>query len=412
MNTTYLNVATLAFSVSLLAACGGGGSDGTPPVASPPPAAATVTVSGLLTAPDAVTPIANALVYVKDSSTATAAGQARALAALPCGTPPTASWAAACTGADGKFTFAAQVPASPTLVAVKGAFTVEKALVINGDGALDIGTVALAPASAAKFAVVTGSYDRIEDVLAKLGYGQVVGGRLVPGTEAFTLYDGGYASLGDNYREASALFADADNNGQADIFNHSVVFFNCGLDEAMLDTPANRDTLRAFVEAGGRIYASDLAYDIVEQVFPAYVDFEGSPGTPADQPEEAGAAEQGDSGIEVNATVDTTLAAWLQGVTCATGPCVNAGKVHIEGFLSSWAVMAGVHPAQQAAVKTWTAGPVTFNGQVQAVDRPLTVSFGVGQGRVTYTSYHTEPGGLANGFLPQERVMQYLVFEL
>lgn len=407
MNNSRVKLATLTLGASLLAACGGGGSDEPAP---PPPAAATITLSGQLTAPDATTPIANALVYVKDSSAGTAAGQARPLAALPCGAPPTASWAATCTGADGKFSFAAKVPASPTLVAVKGAFTLEKALVVSGDGALNVGTVALAPASASKFAVVAGAFDNIQDVLAKLGYGQVAEGRLVLGTEAFTLYDGDNL-LGGTYKDADALFVDADNNGQADIFNHSVVFFNCGLNEAALDSPQNRAILRAYVEAGGRIYASDQAYDVVEQVFPAYLDFEGSV-APADQPEAIDAAQIGDRDLIVNASVDATLAAWLQGVGCVNGPCIADGKVHVEGFLDGWAVMAGVHPAQQAAVKTWASGPVTFTGQSEAVQRPLTVSFGVGQGRVSYTSYHTEPDAPTQGFMPQERVMQYLVFEL
>ena len=45
--------------------------------------------------------------------------------------------------------------------------------------------------------------------------------------------------------------------------------------------------------------------------------------------------------------------------------------------------------------------------------RPLTISFDLGAGRVTYTSYHTEPSfdGSA-GFLPQERILQFIVFEL
>lgn len=415
MSPTRLHIGALALAVSLLSACGGD-DDGTttPPTASPPPPAqaATVTITGKLTAPDATTPIANALVYVKDSSTPQAATSAGPLAAaLACGTPPTASWASACTGADGSFTIAANVPASPTLVAVKGAFTQEKTLTIGGNGPVNVGTVALTAASAAKFAVVTGSYDRIQDVLAKLGYGQVQDGVLVNGSESFVQYDGD-GSLPDTYAAVDKLFVDGDADGKADIFKYSVVFFNCGLDEALLDTPQNIATLRAYVEGGGRIYASDQAYDIVEQVFPAYVDFLGADGVAADQPESPGAAEEGEGGITVNATVDASLAAWLQGVTCADGPCVANGTAHVEGFLSGWAVMAGLHPAQAANVKTWVTGPVTFNGQATPVDKPLTVSFPAGQGRVTYTSYHTEPGNGTGGFLPQERILQFLVFEL
>jgi len=54
---------------------------------------------------------------------------------------------------------------------------------------------------------------------------------------------------------------------------------------------------------------------------------------------------------------------------------------------------------------------VTFDGQATPVNRPLTVGFNVGSGRVTYTSYHNEPFGAA-GFVPVERILQFLVFEL
>jgi hypothetical protein len=31
---------------------------------------------------------------------------------------------------------------------------------------------------------------------------------------------------------------------------------------------------------------------------------------------------------------------------------------------------------------------------------------------VTYTSYHNEPGAGAAGYIPQERILQFIVFEL
>lgn len=46
--------------------------------------------------------------------------------------------------------------------------------------------------------------------------------------------------------------------------------------------------------------------------------------------------------------------------------------------------------------------------------RPLTVTFDVGTqgGRVLYTSYHTASACPTTGFWPQERVLEYLIFEL
>jgi hypothetical protein len=307
------------------------------------------------------------------------------------------------------------LPALPKLVAVKGAFRLETALTPPATGALALGTVAFsAQTTGARLAVVTGSFDSIEDVLAKLGYGDIEAGKLKLGTEKFALFDG-TGGLPGNYKSMDALFADADGDGKADIYNYGVVFFNCGLREDLLDEPANRAILRAYVEAGGRVYASDLAYDFVEQVFPAYIDFEGSDNVAEAAAENPGEAELGLSDITVDAAVDANLSAWLGGVTCGSpaGSCLNAnGSVHIEGFLSGWGVMKSAHPAKQADVRTWVSGPVTFFDQSTPVVRPLTMSFPAGLGRVTYTSYHNEPGGGAAGYIPQERILQFIVFEL
>lgn len=408
------NVLGCCATAALLVACGGGGDD-PPPAATTPPATQQLTVSGKLVAPDGSTPIPNALVYVEGSVPIAGAPRVQALAATAtCGAPPTIDWVATCTAADGSFGLTATVPASPKLVAVKGAFRLESTLTLPASGPLNLGTVAIkADTTGAKLAVVTGSFDRMQDILAKLGYGQVESGQLKLGTETFALFNGD-GSLPASYKTVDALFADANGDGKADIFNYSIVFLNCGLNEATLGDAAKVAALRAFVEGGGRLYASDLAYDFVEQPFPAYIDFEGADSVPAAQPETPDVAELGDSGITSDATVDAALSSWLAGVTCGAGTsCLNAnGTVHIEGFLAGWGVMKSAHSAQQANVRTWVSGPVTFSGQATPVVRPLTVSFPVGLGRVTYTSYHTEPGTASAGFLPQERILQFIVFEL
>ncbi len=416
---TFGNLKWHLASVLLLlqAACGGGGGDSSAPPPPPVVAGTAAVVSGKLVAPDNKTPIANALVYVEGATArlgVTTRERAQAATAT-CGAPPNLAWAATCTGADGSFSLDVVLPAAPKLVALKGAFRLETLLGAPSGGTLALGTVALsATTTGARLAVVTGSFDRIEDVLAKLGYGEIEAGALKLGTEKFALFNGN-GSLPASYKPMAALFADADGNGKADIYNFGVVFFNCGLDETALSDPANRAILRAYVESGGRVYASDLAYDFVEQVFPEFIDFEGSDGVAATAPETQDAAQLGESGITTEASVDPALSAWLGGVTCGApaAACLNTnGTVHIEGFLSGWSVAKGPHPAQQAQVRTWVSGPITFFGQASAVVRPLTMSFPAGLGRVTYTSYHNEPGLGATGFVPQERILQFIVFEL
>ncbi len=398
-------------AVTGLVACGGGSDAVTTPTAPLGNNNTAIVVSGKVLAPDGTTPIANALVYVENSTQATANSKVALAAAsavpLACGAPPNAQWAATCSGIDGVFSFS--VNSGSKLVVVKGAFRLERTLPAASAGIITLGAVTLAATGtgAPKMAVVTGAFDRIEDILAKLGFGELEAGQLKRGTEKFDLYDGNNPSATNT---VAKLFVDANNDGKADIFGYQIVFFNCGLDELSVLTPSNIATLRQYVESGGRIYASDLAYDLIEQVFPQYVDFLGSDTTAAISPEASGAAEEGTSGITVNATVDPQLLAWLRNQSCIGGSCVNAdGTVKIEGFLDGWAVINGAH-AGVTNVKTWASGAVTYTGASNVV-KPLTVSFGVGTGRVTYTSYHNE-AAVGAELEPQQRILQYLVFEL
>ena len=401
---------------ALLAACGGGGSDSGSAGTSPPSSATTTTtLAGRLYAPDGVTPISNALVYVEGSTpVAIDRSTVAAAATVACGTVPDSTWAYACTGADGSYTLKAAMPSlGAKLVAIKGAFKAEATVVPQGSqtsvSAISIGTTG---ATATKMAVVTGYFDSVEDILAKLGFGSAdASGRLVKGTEKFDLYDGN-DSLDTSYKEVEALLADADGNGKADIFNYAIVFFNCGLGSFESNAGAIA-VLREYVNAGGRIYVSDQAYDLVEQAFPAYIDYLGSDATAPSAAETRDAAEEGSDGLAVSATVDTQLGAWLQSVGCVNGNCLTGGKATIDGFLSSWAVMNGAHAAPPSPVKVWVLGPVTYTGQTTPVDKPLTVSFNQGSGRVTYTSYHNENEfSTAGGFVAAERILQFLVFEL
>jgi hypothetical protein len=367
-------------------------------------------------APDGTTPLANALVYVEGSAVSRASSRAKPLGwPIPeCGPPPNASWAFTCSASDGTFTWDGKIPPAAKLVAVKGAFKIESALSASS-GTIALGSL-LVPtgAAATRMAVVTGSFDHVQDVLAKLGFGTASPtGQLELGSEKFDLYDG-VGGLPAPYKKFEALFQDGDGSGKPDIFDYAIVFLNCGADTTMATDPAWLQILRDYVQQGGRLYASDLAYDFVEQAFPAYVDFQGSDGTAAASAEEIAAADIGDADIVSDAALDPALQSWLGAVTCGSAAsCLNAnGTARIEGFLSSWAVMVGPHASPPAGVRVWVNGPVTFAGQTTPVNRPLTVGFNVGSGRVTYTSYHNEPSFGASGFVPVERIMQFLVFEL
>lgn len=408
---------SLACAVVVLVACGGGDDASSAPAEETPVTLGDATLSGKIVAPNGSTPLANALVYVEGSSQAgdLPAGEAGIKAVPPaetCGLPPNPTWSYTCTGVDGSFNWVGKIPPAAKLVAVKGAFKLEKVLSASG-GTVALGTLAIptGPAST-RMAVVTGYFDSVQDVLAKLGFGEVTAGRLKPGTEQFDLFDGTGAQ-GGTTKSMSALFVDADNNGKADIFNYAIVFLNCGLEAQAATHPAWLQILRDYVVQGGRLYVSDQAYDFVEQSFPAYLDFHGSDSTAAAVAEEPGAAAVGTGGITSKATLDPALRAWMGGISCASGPCLNTDNTAtIEGFLDYWVIMNGPQAGAPSAARVWVQGPVLFNGQTVPANKPLTVTFNVGSGRVTYTSYHNEPQFNGAGFVPVERILQFLVFEL
>ncbi len=425
----HVHVFALAVFAAALTGCGGGGDPAVDPSdAAPVALASEVSLTGKFFAPDGTTPIANALVYAMGNAASMNAvilkqmAGSNQMAVLSCGEAPAEALAATCTNPNGSFELKVPGATTTTLVVLKGAFKVEKPVSFaSGQTTASVGDISIPTtgSNAIKMAVVTGEYDSIEDVLAKLGFGQLENGRLKLGTEKFTLYNGEpYSSMlgGQNYLDVNALFNDSDKNGKADIFDYSIVFFNCGLDDQLITLdPVKVATLKAYVEAGGRIYASDWAYNLVEQAFPAYIDFMGSDNTLASEPEFDSVAKLGMGDIFSNAEVDGVLKSWLQAVTCQDGPCVQAdGKVKIEGFIGGWVVMNGGHAG--ASVKTWVSGPVTFEDSLDAANtvtanKPLTMSFQAGLGRVTFTSYHNE-ASIGDAMLPQQRILQYLVFEL
>ena len=336
-------------------------------------------VEGIVYAPNGITSLAGATVSVPGSAPSD---------------PPVTSTT---SGPDGSFRLQ-DVPAGGVTIRItKGSWSTSFELnVVAGQSVTaprEKTTLPATGAGAAKIAVIEGAYDRMEDILAKLGLGTVdAWGSLEWGTEKF-----------DSYESADALLLDP-----AKLAEYDIVFIDCGTSEWSLDDAALIQNLRDYVNQGGKLYVTDQAYDFVEQAFPAAVDFYGAQETPVDQPEGQDEAQMGSGGIEVDATpLDDTLRAWLQ-----SHAALNAdGTVHIAGFLSDWAAIEQV----PATTKVWITGDVSLmlDPADQGAEgvRPLTVSFESGSGRVLYTSYHTEEGGSPD-LRPQEWVLAYLAFEL
>lgn len=375
------------------------------------------------------------------------------------------SLASACSAQDGSFTInTSAVTSNPTqIVFVKGALRMVKDLSCTGTTcALESSSTSFGGTGTTwpRVAVVTGAYDRMEDVLAKLAdsntgdetngsYGRVnsSSGVFVYGSEYGTnltiIAGGGTSSPTENAESLTYTTWDKYLDGTQPLVSggsplFDVIFINCGddYDDATNLSSAAKTRLQEYVNAGGRLYVTDLSYDFVEQPFPQVMQFEGDPVDPA-TPGDFGDAETGTSGIKGDAAVnDSSMLSWLGGVavnghdastpgnpendcsgevggyTSHTGAVTSSSKLPTDDFLSGWAHMVGAHTGYSPTIWISTgSGDVSFNDGLD--NRPLTVSMGVGSngGKVIYSSYHTAHTCPTLTFWPQERVLQYLIFE-
>lgn len=362
-------------------------------------APATSTVSGVVYAPNGTDPVSGALVYVVDP------GGGSSVSAT--GDPPAEDHLAYdYSEADGSFALADVPTGMQTFKIIKGAFTLEfDHDVVAGDNDLPAGTTTLPSTTGGggtveELVVVTGMYDHIENVLAKIGLGEVDGtGQLVLGTEEFTLVDGtGLLDDGDypnfldymgdptNYENARTIFLNCGNNDEFDFFDNATMVAD----------------LKAWIEGGGRLYATDWSYDFVEQLFPEAIDYYAGVDGLSATPEDGDAAELGDMMLAVDATIlDPDLLAWLQ----AMGVTNVDDTITIEGWLPGWAAIE----ALAAETVGWVEAPV----DVEAVNttRTVTATFAATDGMVFFSSYHTEEMPIVD-LTPQDRILQYFVFEV
>ena len=252
-------------------------------------------------------------------------------------------------------------------------------------------------------AVATGDYDQIECVLKRMGLQQFdLYGDRDPGAPPATV--GTFASL----------LADS-----TKLQSYNILVVNCTnnqFDSALFQKNA-LGNLHDFVGMGGRLYATDWAYDVIDQVteFSPYLCFEP----------QNGAAMQCGGGALSPMAADTTnpysgpatikdpgLLTWL-----GQFPGVLSGN-KVEVDYSFVAVNQVAADTKNYPTTTWVEGMTNDFGV-----KPMTVTFDyMGCGRVHYSTYNTEPNGVVPDnerfpnckadFSPQERILEYLVFEI
>ncbi len=358
------------------------------------------TVQGVVRAQNGIDPVSGALVYIPTKGNEELVPFAKEIreankGVVGVGEPSEEYIAKTGTTETGEFKFVAIPEGNRSLVVKVGPYERRSVTpVVKGKVAMVASEASTLPkisdenSKVAKITVFTGSYDHLENVLSKIG----IAPKTLESTDTF--------SLKSTSAQFLSLASDPEKLKAADL-----VMINCGFQgELHLKNATIRSNLRDYVNNGGSLFVTDLAYDVVEQVFPEFINFEGDVDPTISSP--MGLAEKGSSGVTYSAGIpELNLKLWLKSaVKCGntanpTESCLNAKEqVDIQGFAGGWAMMNSVI----APTRTW----------VENSERPLTATFALGKGKVFYSSYHTVHDNNANSLFPQERILQYFVLEV
>lgn len=220
-------------------------------------------------------------------------------------------------------------------------------------------------------AVVTGDYDDFHEVLNQMGFANYV---LIDGLDVDVL---------------SGFLADPEELGKYDI-----IFLNGGfVEEGVIyggDASAtNIDNLRNYVTAGGTIYASDWAYDVVEIGWPDAVDFVGADEVPDD-------AQKGDYASVTAAIADQSLADFLE-----------LTYLPILYDLPVWPPVENV----TTGVSVHLTANVPYSegmSEYSLAQVPLLVSFNSGKGKVVFSTFRVA----RNSTDEMLKTLQYMMYRL
>lgn len=272
-------------------------------------------------------------------------------------------------------------------------------------------------------AVITGDYDDFQDVLSHMGFAnyELIDGLFADEMSGFLMdldkmlqydiivFNGGHVEEGLIYEP---LPEDDDDDGPGPILGDDTgapddegedstegddtgsVDVDDGDDddgppETVFQYEVIRSNIKAYVEAGGAIYASDWAYDVVEQTWPSAINFVGADEIPD-------AAQLGEYGIITAAVSDAALAEWL-----------GSDYTQVEYDLPVWPPIEGVADT----VSVHMTGSIDYREGISiytVAASPLLVSFTVGDGKVAYSTFRVAKNADADIIL----TLQYMMYNL
>jgi hypothetical protein len=257
-----------------------------------------------------------------------------------------------------------------------------------------------------RIAVVSGDYDQIECVLKRIG------------VDELDMYNGRApgSSSPPAIAESGTLLTD-----EKKLLSYNILIMNCTDNQyqSLLGSKTVQKNIELFVRSGGRLYVTDWAYDVIEQIpeFSSYLCFEPQaipgPLMCMNGPEKPTAADSREPYGDRYRVLDKDMASWLRQFP---GVIDASDTVPVD---YSFVVVNQASKDPATPTKTWVEGNVPHYGK-----RPQTVTFDYKDcGRVHFSTYNTEPDGVVDesqrwprsckaDFSPQERLLEFLFFNI
>ncbi len=397
---------------------GGGGNDsgsGGPPIDAGPPFSTGcdgghTTLTGTILAPNGTDPIPNVRAYA-----AITINQYPLQYCDKCSQPIDPAYVSTTSAPDGTFSLDLDgVPAGATIdFAIQiGHFRKHTTLPVTACQTTAVPAIdATLPGSHAagdipKIAVSAGNQDHLDGILSVLGITD------------YDCYEGRASKTGDTATCKPSLvggktIADLLNDAPT-LATYNMAFLSCAPGAYKAFAPAHAQmaaNTSNWVWRGGRLFATDTAYDYIAQAsFPNSITWAGPAGT-------VGGADLGCSpgGATTSYPItvdDPTLKTWLGYVNYTGKP-----NVAVQGFYNQWGLMSslasGTSQIADGTVPVDLSGATPACGSNTSKDVPLTAQFDVSScGRVVFSSYHTTSSvsSSTNSLAAQEKIMEYLIF--